>query len=484
MDAGAPRADAAVARLDAARVDVVRVDAARADATVARMDAGRATTVATASADAAAPAIAVAAADGGAAVAARTEEPPPRPRNIPDYVGPADVPPPGATTDAPRFGLVPSQIALPSDTLSPFVTRDAMYLSRIGLGVTRVSGGAAVDFRSHDLAMSRRPLSLATDSQNNVWFVSEDGAAVKFDGRRFSRATLDAEGQATPLAFWSRGNTCVAVGRVGPNTIRTFRWDNDHWRQVTERPVDTRGPGTVDVKFVTVDERGRYWLGVRVIDRPNNQSAQELGVAMVDESVPSAIQFHHEVPPQGAEFGAVPVPSDLTAADFDSDGNLWFAGLTGATRITPPAAGQTAYRAQTYNEATGLRGDLVSDLARAVQGRVYVATSEGIGYWNGERFAFDIVGSSAQVRVTALTTDNNGALWGAGQRGAWAWDGQAFRTFGRNAGLPTEQFVDIGVDGENRVWFVTAEGISILEQTRGSMGGSNIRAESSGSAAN
>jgi ligand-binding sensor domain-containing protein len=266
--------------------------------------------------------------------------------------------------------------------------------------------------------------------------------------------------------------------------VRTFRWDRDHWRQVTERPVDTRGPGTVDAKFLMVDERNRFWVGIRVVDRPNGQSALDLGVAMIDESVPSAIQFHHEVAPQGAEFGAVPVPNDLTAADFDADGNIWFAGLTGATRITPPAAGQTAYRAQTFNEATGLRGDLVSDTTRAVQNRIYVATSEGIGYWSGERFQFDIAGSSAQVRVIALTSDNNGALWGAGQRGAWSWDGQSFRTFGRANGLPTEQFVDIGVDGENRVWFVTSEGITIFAQSASSAGGSTAQASSGVAATN
>lgn len=423
--------------------------------------------------------IAVDAGGDGGTVAARAEEPPPRPRNIPEFAGPADVPPPGATTDAPRFGLVRASWTLPDDVLAAFVSGGSVFVSRVGLGVSRVTGGEATDFRSHDLALSHRALSLATDSQNNVWLVTEDGGAVKFDGRRFWRATLDPEGQAVPLAFWSRGSTCVAVGRVGPNTVRTYRWDRDHWRQVTERPIDTRGPGTVDVKFLIVDERGRYWMGIRVIDRPLGQGPLELGVAMIDESVPSAIQFHQEVPPQGAEFGAVPVPNDLTAADFDSDGNIWFAGLTGATRLTPPGAGQTAYRAQTFNETTGLRGDLVSDLTRAVQGRIYVTTSEGIGYWNGERFQFDIPGSSAQVRVTALATDNNGALWGAGPRGAWAWDGQRFRTFGRANGLPTEQFTDIGVDGENRVWFVTSEGITIFTQSAHSAGGSSVMASSS-----
>lgn len=437
------------------------VDAALQHADAAPSDASAASSVP-----------AVTAADAGAP--SRAEEPPPRPRTVPDYAGPADVPPPGATTDAPRFGLVPARWTLPDDAIAPFVARDGVFIARIGLGVSRVSGGAAADFRAHDLALSRRPLSLATDSRNHVWFVSEDGGAVRFDGQRFSRATLDADGQVVPLAFWSRGTTCVAVGRIGPNIVRSYRWAGDQWRAITERPIDTRGPGTVDAKFLVVDDRSRFWIGVRVVDRPNGQSPLELGVAMIDESVPSAIQFHSEVPPQGAEFGAVPVPNDLTAADFDSDGNIWFAGLTGATKLTPPGAGQTAFRSQTFNESTGLRGDLVSDVTRAVQSRIYVATSEGIGYWTGERFAFDIAGSSAQARVTSLTTDNNGALWGAGQRGAWSWDGQTFRAFGRSNGLPTEQFVDIGVDGENRVWFVTSEGITILNQRASSAGGSSV----------
>ncbi|MDP3278043.1 MAG: hypothetical protein Q8Q09_22850 [Deltaproteobacteria bacterium] len=424
-------------------------------------------------ADGGAPDAAPDAAPVAAAAPAAPREVAPAPRNIPDFAGPVDVPPPGPSTDAPRFGLVASAARLPADTLAPFATRDGLFVSRVGLGISRVAGGEATDFRAHDLAMSRRPLSLATDTQGSVWFVSEDGGAVKFDGRRFSRATLDPEGVATPLMFWSRGTTVVAVGRVGPNTLRTYRWSRDHWQQVTERPVDTRGPGTIDVKFLTVDERSRYWMGVRVVDRPSGQSNVEMGVAMIDESVPSAIQFHHEVPPQGAEFGAVPVPSDLTAADFDGDGNLWFAGLSGATRLTPPTAPGGAYVARTYNEATGLRGDLVSDLARGLNGRVFVATSEGLGYWSGERFAFDVEGSRAQPRVSALTVDNNGGLWGAGQRGAWAYDGQRFRTFGQSTGLPTDAFVDIAVDAENRVWFVTAEGITIFTQSQTASAGSS-----------
>jgi ligand-binding sensor domain-containing protein len=98
---------------------------------------------------------------------------------------------------------------------------------------------------------------------------------------------------------------------------------------------------------------------------------------------------------------------------------------------------------------------------------MYILTTDGLGFWDGRAFDFGVEGSSSQPRAIALALDVNGGLWGAGQRGAWVFDGRAFRTVGRRDGLPTEQFNDVAVDGENRVWFVTNEGISILQQRRG-----------------
>jgi hypothetical protein len=469
-DAGARGATTPVASVDAGARPVAVADAGTRGTTAA-MDAGVRVVVGT-GADAGATAIAtagdggavtaVASADGGAPRPAERTPPPPRPRNIPAYAGPVDVPRGGPTLEAPRFGLVRNErVNLPEDLASMFAASDGLYAARIGLGVTRVAGGPQTDYRSHDLALSRRPLSLATDPDNHVWLVTEDGGAVMYDDRRFSRVTLDPEGTAVPLMFWSRGTRAVAVGRVGNNVVRTYRFAGNGWRQITERPIDTRGPGVLDVKFLAEDERGRVWLGVRV---ENEGRAREMGVAVIDENLPAATQFHSQVAPTGAEQGAKPAPDDLTAIEFDSNGTAWFAGLSGATSITLPPGGEASVR--TYGEANGLRGDLVSDLARGPNDRIYIATPDGLGYWDGQRWAFDIVGSSAVPRVIALAVDINGALWGAGPRGAWRYNGSVFRAVGVGDGLPREDFVDVAVDGENRVWFVTSEGISILSQPR------------------
>jgi hypothetical protein len=272
---------------------------------------------------------------------------------------------------------------------------------------------------------------------------------------------LEADGSVTPLMFWSRGTRVAAIGRVGNNIVRTYRFVNNRWQAVTERPIDTRGPGVVSATFMAEDDRGRVWFGLRV---EHEGRGRVMGVAVIDENQPAATQFHSQVPPTGGEQGARPAPDDLTDVEFDSTGTAWFAGLSGATAITLPPGGAAA-TVRTYSERNGLRGDVVNDLAHGPNDRIYIATPEGLGYWDGERWAFDLEGSSAMPRVIALAMDARGTLWGAGPRGAWRYDGQSFRPVGRADGLPADEFVGLTVDGENRVWFVTSQGISILSPT-------------------
>lgn len=424
MDAGSARGDAAVAPSgDAA---VASADAAVADAAVE------------------APVVVL---------------PPIRPRDIPATAFPAEVPRNGPTIDAPTYGLVRGAAgAIPSDALRVDVSNRDAFVSRIGLGVSRLAvrdGAAAADFRVHDLAMQTRPLSLATDLRGNVWLVGEDGGPVRYDGRVFSRVQLDEDPNVHPLMFWSRGRTGVAVARVGDaNLLRGYRLDGTNWRRIADGPVETYGPGTVDVKFLAGDANGRLWVGLRV---RNAGQVRELGCAVLDPNNPVAVQYNGNIPETGGENGSRRAPNDLTAVEFDHDGNAWFAGLDGATRITRE-------RVQRFRESEGLQGDLVSDLARASGDRLYFATPDGLGVYTGTNFSFAIEGSSNMPRVIALAVDNSGSLWGAGPRGAWRYDGRAFERIGTAQHIPVEQFTDLAIDAQNRVWFGTAEGILLYDQ--------------------
>jgi hypothetical protein len=382
-----------------------------------------------------------------------------RPREVPAAIGPVDVPHGGPTIEAPTFGLVRnSHVAIPDDVITAYGTPSGVFVVRPNLGVSNASPSSAADYRVHDLALRNTPLSPATDGHGVVWFTTDDGAVMRFDGQRLVRALLDRDRTVVPLLFWSRGTTAVAIARVGPNVVRTYRSGPSGWRAVTERPIDTRGAGSIHAKFLAVDERGRFWIGVRVLRE--GQSAMELGVAVIDDALPAATQFNSQVAPAGAEQGARPAPDDLTGITFDANGTAWFAGLSGATSIALPPGGAES-TVHTYNETSGLRGDLVSDLARGPLDRIYIATPDGLGYWDGSHWGFDIEGSSAAPRAIALTVDGSGTLWGTGPRGTWAWDGQHFRTVGRRNGLPSDGFLDVAAAGDNRVWLAGEEGIAV-----------------------
>ncbi|MEZ4410154.1 MAG: hypothetical protein R3A52_27305 [Polyangiales bacterium] len=401
--------------------------------------------------------------DAGAPTATATATPPPppvRPRDLPEAGFPVERPQGGPTIDAPTYGLVGMPGRVSDDVVRADVAGRDVFVARVGLGVTRIAtrpGQQPTDFRVHDLAMQRRALSVATDGRGNVWMVSEDGGPVRYNGRTFERVELEDDPNLHPLLFFTRGRNSVAVARVGiTNVLRGYRLEGNAWRRVVEGPVETYGPGTVDAKFLSVDGRNRIWVGLRVMASAVGGDGRELGVAVLDPDSPVATQYNGNVPATGGENGSLRIPSDVSAVEFDGAGNPWFAGLDGLTRIE----GNTVHR---YREAEGVRGDLVSDLVRALNDRIFFTTTEGLGSWANNDFTFPVEGSSAQPRVTALAVDNQGNLWGAGPRGVWKYDGTRFTRLTRAQGLPTEEFNDLAVDAQNRVWLSTTDGLVLYD---------------------
>jgi ligand-binding sensor domain-containing protein len=383
-------------------------------------------------------------------------------RELPAAAFPIDPPQNAATVDAPTLGLTMAREGrVPADAVRVDASGREVYVARTGLGVSRLATRAevtAVDYRTHDLAMQRRALSVATDARGNVWLVGEDGGAVRYDGRSFTRVELEEDPQVRPLMFWSRGTTGIAVARVGDsNTVRGYRLEGTTWRRVLAGPIETYGPGIVDAKFLAADSRGRFWMGLRVLPPEGNGSARDLGVAVLDPDSPVTVQYNENIPASGGQNGSARAPNDVTAVDFEANGNAWMAGLDGAVRVGADGA------VRRFREAEGLRGELVSDLVRALNSRVFFVTTEGLGVWTGEAFNFAIDGAGAMPRATALAVSSNGDLWGAGPRGVWRYDSNRFTRVGRDEGLPGDAYSDMAIDAQGRVWLASADGLVLFD---------------------
>ena len=386
-----------------------------------------------------------------------------RVRDVPALAFPIDRPTGGPTIDAPTYGLVAVRGRVPGDATWVGTSGREAFIARIGLGVTRIQtrpDAPAVEYRVHDLAMSHRALSVATDARGNVWMVGEDGGPLRYNGRAFERVSLEDDASVHPLMFWSSGANAYAVARVGDaNILRGYRLEGASWRRLLDGPVEMYGPGTVDVRFLAADHAGSLWVGIRALPPAGaTGDARELGVAVLDPRNPATAQFNANVPATGGENGSHRAPSDLSSVAFDAADTAWFAGLDGMTSIRGAGA------VERYREREGVRGDLVSDVCRALGDRIYFATPEGLGLRAHDAFTFPVDGSSAQPHATALAVDTNGMLWGAGPHGVWRYDGTNFLRIGRAQGLPTEDFNDIAVDGRNRVWLSNTDGLVLYDE--------------------
>ena len=342
-----------------------------------------------------------------------------------------------------------------------FGDANTQYIARAGMGVTRVSNGSTTDFRVGDLVVQHRALSVATDTNNNVWIVTDDGGAARYDGSRFVRMRIDDDANVVPLMFWSHGTVAAAIARTNSTTLAAYRFADNGWQLVTSRRVNLGGPGTVDVRFLAVDERGRFWAGLRAVSQG---TTHERGVALIDGNLPRVVQFNsHSGGRRGGRTPPVRVPDDVSAIEFDSGGTAWFASVTGAVSITPPEPHAAAV-VHIYGEAQGLRGDVVNDLARGPQNNLYFSTAEGLGYWDGSQFNFTLPGADQAGAAVALAGDLNGTLWGAGPHGVWSYDGHRSHTLEHADGLPEHPVLDIAIDGQNRIWMATEDGITIVER--------------------
>lgn len=175
--------------------------------------------------------------------------------------------------------------------------------------------------------------------------------------------------------------------------------------------------------------------------------------------------------PEGAS------PETMFRCSFmDKDGNLWF-GTTGAGVYKYD--GHAFFR---YAEKDGLTSTFVTGISQDTQGKIWIATNDGIFYGNGNSFSRLAVpqassqsgtlspdaGSatpSENLQVFCVISDKKGNTWfGTEARGLWRYDGNALTNFRRVdsawAEVPKGGSADYRQDG-----FVSA----LLEDKKGNI---------------
>lgn len=360
-----------------------------------------------------------------------------------------------------------------------------VWVGTRGLGVTRLArGGRVTHYRTMELVVTDRSFTVAADDEGRAWFLTRDLRAGILDSstdERFEPALIehDATAGIQILAFGSRGLGAYAFGRVrGANVIRIYQHVRGEWVEMFSRelrfgPEDeideesdeepdeetsvVRAPEPlVDFSFFEIDPQGRFWIGLRMPTSTESRVQAPRGVLVIDLEREEVT--HHSQEPRGP--GGQQIPNDISVVDFTSNGDAWLGGLHGV--IVLGADGSV----RRFSESNGLTGEVVNDLAIDDDDVPWVATPEGLGHYEQNTWRFFLDNQPENLHVSSLAVDSRGELWAGGNRGAIHYDGTRWEVFTTRDGLIADRISSVHIDRQDRVWFVTEAGISMLTRSR------------------
>jgi hypothetical protein len=365
----------------------------------------------------------------------------------------SEVPTGQPTVDAPHLEASPSSITVPDGLYAMHAFGSAYFLADQNRGVVHLQAdGTQRLLRTNDL-VSAGNLQVATDNSQRTWLVTKHGDLVQLDddgGLR--RMSLPENVHAMAIANGDGGAHLLArVGDTG-SVLRVYRADSGRWTQVVERTIRT-ATEFVGSPMIGVGAGSAVWAVVDV-RRTDGEGTRTGGVVILDPAVETVTYLHRGATVAADGPGAMSIPDEISGIDF-SENNVWLATLEGAVRI-----GNS--QAVVFGEARGVRGEVVSDLAAAPGGRLWVAAAEGVGVYQNGSFDFSLPAVVQQARPTTLAVDTAGNLYCAGPRGAVYYDGTAWQTLTEQTGFPTNNLVDVRVDGRDRVWFLTDDRVLVF----------------------
>ena len=211
----------------------------------------------------------------------------------------------------------------------------------------------------------------------------------------------------------------------------TARLIVDHWGVEDGLPQNT-------VTTIAQDGRGYLWVATRK------------GLARFD----------------GAQFQIVPPAGDvdlgnirLTSVLPEADGGLWIS--TYGQGVLHLVAG----RVTRYGVSEGVPHDVVWDLSRDREGRVWLASSRGARYFDGRRWqAPTLPADLAGDGVNVVFQGRDKRLWlGTSRNGVISLDGTTVRRYSVTEGLPTTSATSVAEGLDGTIWVATPMGVAAIQ---------------------
>jgi hypothetical protein len=360
---------------------------------------------------------------------------------------------------APRFTATPFALPLHGRLYHAFAHGAEGYVAVNNAGVIRIRQVEDPEvYRSRSLVPEGN-LQIATDPRGEVWVLSRDRRLARFQAGRLVQVRLPGSLVGHALASGREGAYLAALDPASPNVLRVFLRTGRSWGPLLERSIEVPTELT-GVPFMAVAPDGTLWVALQIRHEAGEDAGNRtFGLVAIDTTLDQTTYYHRNA---NREEGGLPIPDEVFAIDYDTEGNAYVATFSGMVRI---GNGQ----AVVFGEARGVRGEIVNDLVTG-DNRIWLAAGEGIGWYDPagttdrERFRFNVPENVAAVRPVAVAQDVEGHLWVASNRGLVLHEGEEWMLIGEEAGMPAVELTDVEVDAAGRVWVLAEDRLMLLER--------------------
>jgi hypothetical protein len=292
-----------------------------------------------------------------------------------------------------------------SSGLPPFAIRKldldpegVLWIATLG-GVCRFDGNDFVTLTTEDGLLDDRVYNLCRDEKTGLWWFSTELGLSRYD------PAAARQGRRAFTNF--RSEECHLEGRI--DAIARSPVDGAMWfasfgklaRFAEGQFVGYPLPKGIGIIFkMAADPKGLIWLGTW------NGLVRFDGMNFVNVTQQLGIQTGADNPE--------PQP----------DGSIWFGNITGEGthsglfQYSPGSTANSPGQVRNWTQRDGLLSDIVYGAHRAADGRLWVATAQGLSLFDHDGFVnFTTVDGLTGSRVLTLLPTRDGTVWLGTQEG-------------------------------------------------------------------
>lgn len=343
----------------------------------------------------------------------------------------------GGKADAFHVARLPAP--LPAGALTLAATDRELLIGTQELGVARLSPEGRLPLgwlRRAAMLDGAGSLTVLCQAKDDCWLATGAPHAWRWRGERFTPAG-PPDDVVLAMVRGDRNQLYGLHRKPDGRAIEVSRIEGELWTPLGVR-LETPGTGP-EVSFARVAPSGLLWVGLRYRD---DGELRPWGIATVDLEVGTVSYHHASLDPGERKQGILPVPVSVVDAAFLGEEEVWMASLQGAVRMVGD-------QVTVWNEGTQLINELLTAVAVTAGGLVFVASPDGVGTYDGERWAFP-----PELRFTTndLALGADSRLWLATERGVAIYDGKKVRRLDVRRGMVENQILDVTLDELGRVW--------------------------------